>query len=399
MNDKLHPLEAARGVAAFAVLFNHFFLAFLPRLHGALPGFRDADSLVGTWAFVFMNGMGAVTFFFVLSGYVLTLRYFKTEKIDLMLVGIVKRLPRLAGPVLIAVMLSCALFQAHWYSHPEAAALSMSPWLLGFGFSGVPADFDPSWLQAFKEGIWRAFIHGEVLYNSNLWTMAIELKGSWMVFVLAPILATLVSPRWRGVAAVIMLVGAIVVKVVLASFIAGMLMAYWHAHSSSRLRTPLALVMSVVALYLLGYITPSPTYAWVDWLTRNTAETWFQPRSATLIHTFASCLLVHVLIRHGRTNLALQGPLSQWLGKLSFPVYLLQLPILFSVSSWLYVELGSHPAALLANLVLTVVATILVSIPLALFDKRWVAAVNRTFGLIIGNLKLGFSRVQRGWGA
>lgn len=383
MNGKLYPLEAARGVAAFAVLLNHFFLAFLPALHGALPGFGNPDSLIGTWAFLFMNGSAAVTFFFVLSGYVLTLRYFKNEKIELMLIGFAKRLPRLVGPVLVAVLLSCALFKAGLYFHAEAAALSGSPWLQGFGFSGLPADFHPSWWQAFKQGTYSAFFRGEVFYNSNLWTMPVELRGSWLVFVLAPLVVVVFPRRWRGVAAVAMLLAAFAIKPVYASFVAGMLMAYWHAHSTPQIRTLVALPILVFALYLLGYLTPSATYFWVEWLAGITNKKWVGP---TLIHTFASCLLIQVLIGHGKTNSLLQGRFSQWLGKLSFPVYLLQLPILFSVSCWLYVELGSSLNAIVVNLALTLLATITVAIPLALFDRIWVATINRTFGAVARHL-------------
>jgi peptidoglycan/LPS O-acetylase OafA/YrhL len=91
-SHRLIPLEAARGIAAAIVVVRHYFLAFAP---------ITRESLVGFWYFAFINGTGAVNFFFVLSGLVLYWGFFRTGDIKKLKIALLKRLPRLAAPVLI----------------------------------------------------------------------------------------------------------------------------------------------------------------------------------------------------------------------------------------------------------------------------------------------------------
>lgn len=80
-------LEACRGIAAMIVLARHLADAFFPAL---------VTQLSGTPAYLFINGSGAVILFFVLSGYVLTVRFFAKHDSDYLLKSLIKRLPRLA---------------------------------------------------------------------------------------------------------------------------------------------------------------------------------------------------------------------------------------------------------------------------------------------------------------
>lgn len=66
--SKLTYLECARGVASVIVVFHHFTLAFLPK--NTLPIWQHGIKY--TPLYFFINGDGAVNFFFVLSGFVLT---------------------------------------------------------------------------------------------------------------------------------------------------------------------------------------------------------------------------------------------------------------------------------------------------------------------------------------
>src|SRR5580692_8294430 len=82
------PLEALRGLAALVVVVWHFFLGLDPAVL-SLPGLR------GTPFFAFVHGSAAVGVFFVLSGYVLTRRYFETGQKRVLVIGALKRWFRL----------------------------------------------------------------------------------------------------------------------------------------------------------------------------------------------------------------------------------------------------------------------------------------------------------------
>ena len=97
-------LEALRGFAAIVVVFWHSMLAFYPAASGVFD-FPLDQSLAGQPWFGLLNGRAAVGFFFVLSGFVLTRGYFQTNNDIAIARGAVKRWPRLAVPVLAAVLM------------------------------------------------------------------------------------------------------------------------------------------------------------------------------------------------------------------------------------------------------------------------------------------------------
>jgi peptidoglycan/LPS O-acetylase OafA/YrhL len=72
-NLRLTYLDSLRGLAATSVIASHFCISFkMPELGGYL--------LSNTLFSIIRNGAGAVSFFFVLSGFVLSLRYFTSSK-------------------------------------------------------------------------------------------------------------------------------------------------------------------------------------------------------------------------------------------------------------------------------------------------------------------------------
>jgi peptidoglycan/LPS O-acetylase OafA/YrhL len=178
------PLEAIRGVAAITVVSWHALLAFFPEKSGEFKQFPDAASFAGLPGFGLIYGTAAITLFFVLSGYVLTRRYFETHDGAIILRGVLKRWPRLAGPVLVVVMASYALCALHAYFHVQAAEITKSAWLAHFG-GFVEKPFAPSLLDALNQGVFATFFRGESYYDSSLWTMRYELGGSFLAFGIA----------------------------------------------------------------------------------------------------------------------------------------------------------------------------------------------------------------------
>src|ERR1700735_4161538 len=128
---KLMELEALRGVAAVIVLFHHFLLIVAPRLHGRnFPD--DPIALVRTPLFALVNGSAAVAVFFVLSGFVLTLRAIEGRDWRQIFIGVLKRWPRLALLVVTVNIISAMFFMlglyqnSTWFDlHNYAAAITL----------------------------------------------------------------------------------------------------------------------------------------------------------------------------------------------------------------------------------------------------------------------------------
>src|SRR3974390_1554992 len=103
---KDYSLEALRGLASISVVFWHVMLGFFPERSGIFTAL-DHSNVINTqiW-FGLIYGPAAVAFFFVLSGFVLTRSFLLSGDANQIFRNAIKRWPRLAFPVLIAVLLS-----------------------------------------------------------------------------------------------------------------------------------------------------------------------------------------------------------------------------------------------------------------------------------------------------
>lgn len=369
-------LEAARGVAAIIVVLHHFFLAFAPKFTGFMPMDRTAKSIVGEWYFVLFNGDGAVFFFFVLSGFVLPMSYLRRKDPSILFAGILKRLPRLALPVVLSMCLAVALISMKLYVFGETAQITGSEWLRTAGFANFPPNLIPSYIDAVRQGT-TTFFTGQAYYNSSVWTMKPEFIGSIVVYTLLP-LALLSGSRVSTVLTLgLVAIASCFVYVHIAPFLAGLSLSIFLNKVQYKMRLPLAGIMIATGLYLMGYVVSIKYYEWVasiEWLWTGIIAT------NVLFATLGATLIVAALVCSRQVAGPLSGRLGYLLGKLSFPIYLVHHPILMSLSCFVLVRSLEGGLAGWTALNLTLAATLggvlLVSIPFAIVDTYWVKAVN-----------------------
>jgi len=374
-DGRLIPLEAFRGMAAFIVLLHHFFLGFSPLTTGLLDVARDADSLIGNPLFVFVNGTGAVSFFFTLSGFVLCWSLVRKPQPGKIIHAALKRWPRLALLVLLSTLISCTLFKLNLYYFDQAAQVSGSPWLSSFAYAGWTPEFEPSYLSAFVQGV-TTFLTGVVTYNTNLWTMQPEFIGSLLVY----LLAYLCVSRWQNSGQLLRLSWVAVFFFIflkkLFPFVMGV-MCCVHLLQAPRKSSWLASgLCMLLGLYGLGYMIPAEWYAWVQYL-----PDFWQKRSQTLLHTAGSLLIIYATMTNGQLFALFNGRLCQWLGRLSFTLYLIHVLVICSVSSYVYLLFTDHGWAthwvLWGTLLITIVGSVAASLPLSMLDDWWVRQVNQ----------------------
>lgn len=372
--NRLVPLEAYRGIAAFIVLIHHFFLAFSPETTGFLPSTRNADSIGGEPYFVFFNGVGAVGFFFTLSGFVLCWSYFNHEDQSKLLLAFLKRFPRLVGIVSVTTVSSWALFKLDLYYFDAAAKISLSPWLASFGYSGWSPELQPSFVKACSQSF-TTFFTGSNFFNSSLWTMKPEFFGSMVVYMLAAFIATVLGYRYRVYALIILSLSALFYSEYIFPFVAGAFLSSYLAKKKVAIPTFASLLMIGVGLYLLGYIIPEKFYGWVSFLPAKSA-----PFHAVGLHTLGAITIIFATMANRNVFDRLSGSFFRLLGQLSFALYLVHALVIFSLSSWAYLQMTARgfdsTTRLLVVFGVTVVGSLLASLPLSRFDDWWVARVN-----------------------
>lgn len=373
---RLVELEGLRGIAAMMVLLHHFLLLLAPRLHGRdFPD--DPVALVRTPLYAFVNGSAAVSIFFVLSGFVLTLRAMEQRDWRQLVIGALVRWPRLVPLVVIVNLLSAIFFLLGLYrtegwfhpgSYPDTSALARTVQVIG---------------AALGEGAVSTFLSGKAGFNPSLWTMHYELFGSFAAFATGILLISQASfARAMAFGVVAMVLTAAFTGeggVYFAMLVAGVLIArVYLAHEKLRLTLPrpsrrrILVVIGVSALVLVafgydGYAKPAGFYAFMAPYARRSAEPY--------IHGIASVALVSLVLFCEPIRRRLTGSSLRLLGWLSFPVYLVHLPVLhalvFPAFTGISASVGDVAATAIA-FVLLVALTLAISYPLARIDERWV---------------------------
>jgi len=200
-------LDGLRGWAAVVVLLHHLFIDGLPA-----NNFMADRAL---WAKVFfLNGTLAVSVFFVISGFSLSIRYLETG--DGRALGRIAagRYLRLALPIFAICAVTYVLLVSGLIP-PAAQRPSPLDQFLGF-MPSVDGLLSFSLLKVFVA------YSGAESYDPPLWTMTYEFFGSFMVFAL---IAYLRPSRLRTLLLAVLFLLLTVLQTYFALFVAGILIA------------------------------------------------------------------------------------------------------------------------------------------------------------------------------
>ncbi len=137
----------------------------------------------------------AVSLFFVLSGFVLTLAYFRSGRQATMSSAAVRRYFRLMIPAAASILFAYVLLKCGWMYNRTAVASMDGAAPSAHWWLNVFYNFKPSFRVALKDCFWTTFFGNGSLYNQNLWTMPVELQGSFLVYTFALLFGKLRN-RW-----------------------------------------------------------------------------------------------------------------------------------------------------------------------------------------------------------
>ncbi|MEI5668091.1 acyltransferase [Bosea sp. CCNWLW174] len=334
-DSKNEALEGLRGIASLGVFCAHFLFAFLPHLatyarpNLVIPSRYGWESIVVQPIFsVFYNGSFAVSIFFVLSGYVLTRRFMTRDDVDSLRTGAAKRYLRLTIPVLASTLFAWALF---------AAGLMKNGLIAELGSAGWPLIYYPQTLN-FQAALAEALFGTQFLhlaqFNGPLWTIKIELMGSFVLF------ATYLFFGKKYFALNIAIYIAIVTCIApqseyLFHYLAIFLGSAIHYVERGLKRSELMSVTLVLAGLFLGSFDFSPFFSPLANVTLPTPPAplpSFEVSKRVFYHTFGAVFIVMGVIGSASVARLLASRIPVYLGRLSFAMYLLHWPIIFSLS-------------------------------------------------------------------
>ena len=348
-------LDGIRGWAAMVVLFCHMTMMFLSL---STPEYNNV------FFRAFNNGPFAILVFFVLSGYALSMSQLNFERRNLAL-AVVTRYFRLAIPIIVTSLIAYLLLKNGFFFNLEAATTPET----SIGWLGTFYLFPPSFLKMLEFSSFDVFFsyNPASTYNSSLWTMPVEIFGSFMIYIFLGIFRTSGRVYWH--IAIVLAIALLVVNPAFSCFIFGYLIAELNLRildNESKIIEAVSTSFFIIIVVLLAV----------------------RPRSDGMLGCLMAASLVLSVSYSSSLKNFFSNSISSFLGKISFPLYLIQIPVICSWSSWLFLRLPEWGInGLLAsniNLLTTVMITIVCAyllLPVERFSIRYSKLIGR---LILG---------------
>jgi peptidoglycan/LPS O-acetylase OafA/YrhL len=369
-------LDGIRGWASIAILLKHLVINLLalsvPALLFTSERFANdvshhnyGDLLLGLLIGVVANGRLGLFLLFILSGYALSVSHLNIQK-NTLASAAAARYFRLMIPILASSLVVYVLWKLGLFFNIKATAnanLDPTDWirftyrsdtslkeLLYFVFYGVFFKYD--WYGS---------------YNIVLWTIPMQLTGSFLIYgFMALFRRTAVTP-W---ALAILITAALLDSTPpLACFMVGYLLAELKA----RFREPIqhrAGDLVLVGMFLMACVLSTQSHFKGD-------------RAIVLL---GGSMVAAVSFSH-TLRAIFSVRFSRFLGRISFPLYLIQIPIICSWSCYWYMTLPtlgfSSWASLLLNLVTSVALCVLAAVALIPVDKFSISASKKLGGLLL----------------
>lgn len=333
---KNYSLEGLRGVAALIVFLSHVAFGFYPFVQTGQKADLRFDFEWRVWAsplhFVY-SGELAVSIFFVLSGYVLSKKYFEDKDQGYLTRSAVKRFVRLGAPVFAAVAVGYMLMAAGAFPGHAGDMPGTFVWEVYRHPVSLPT--------ALKDALYGALLFGRSDYDYVLWTIQLEFFGSMLIFAFFSLFG---SYRYRGLVALfvgLMLMLQFPIQGTLLSlFLAG---AYLNDDRIVRILKGWGGVTLLVGLYIGGYNSEMPVYSAVASASNHMQSAFGIKLYWPLFYVgLGAVLIVWSVLASRVIDRLLSSRIPVWLGRVSFGMYLLHSLVLGSVGAAVFRTL--HPA-------------------------------------------------------
>ncbi|WP_196886649.1 acyltransferase family protein [Aureivirga sp. CE67] len=363
MNKKILYLEGFRGIAAFIVLISHLKEMFNVEIYkNLLLNFVDipfSKYFIHPFFHFFTNGNLAVHLFWVMSGYVISIKLFQLRDQNYLISSFMKRYFRLMIPAFSSIIFAFILLSFGLMFNNELATYfeieySRNDWLFDL------YNFEPNFILMLKDGIWNTFFDFKYSssYNGVLWTMNPELYGSFACFF---IFAVFSKHKLRHYIYILFFLLSIPLKIYwLGTFMIGFMLSDFDNNSFVK-NTFIENVWKNVLSKKLINISFFMVVVFLSGIFH------FKP----FFNFLTSILLILILMRTKSIQKLFINPFFLWLGKISFSLYLIHIPILCSLTSWLFLFLKDK-VGYIENMLICSLVTIATTFILAAFFTKYI---------------------------
>lgn len=372
-------VDGLRGIAALNVLLAHFIAAFLPMmLFKNYPTLFAENSnpsqlfeiLTSPIISIFYNGHFAVLIFFVLSGYVLTLPFFDGNKeyraiLQKRLWG---RYFRLNIPIGFAILSSYIIYRLGLYSNIQAAKISGSiNWLDSFFHDIITPDI------FFKELVFDSILYGKNNLIPPLWTLKIEFIGSIYI------LLFYISKPKNFVFIPLLIASTLIYALHLQDSIYYFAIFAGSFLSSFKKLSRYRIIIFIIGIYFGGFQSHSVAYEFLPNLSIINTEIW----DKKTLYNSAGAVLTTLSVLLGFGSKLFESMIFQYLGRISFSIYLLHFIVLCSISSYLHIHFPMNMLTLILNFTLYMSICFFISTVFERIIDRWAIHISSKISITI----------------
>lgn len=331
-------IDGLRGIASLCIVLHHFVIGFYPAAYeGAtamrhLPGSIEADFSQSPLAF-FVLGDFWVSVFCMVSGFVIASQVFGMKDGKQFSKSVIKRYPRLVIPVFALSVIVYAMLHLGLFYNVPAANITGSAWL------GEFYQYKTTLWDLFLSSFIDTWIYGMVtIYSNAFWMLAELFAGSFMAYLLAA-MGKHANRRilyvYIGIALAYLSVNSR-----LTNFVLGVLLAYVALHYGEKIRqcsriAPILSVIFLVMAVIFGAYPhtyePTNAYQVLNCLPDRLNPCYFY-------HMLGVMFLMMGIYLCRPVNWLLSTRPAQFLGKISYAVYVIHIPVLFSLSAWMFIR-------------------------------------------------------------
>lgn len=265
---------------------------------------------------------------------------------------VTNRFFRLFIPVLLANGLILIMMKTGCITAVPVSEITGSSWLRGV------YSFEADWKSWLLDSYYRTMFCGHSVYNSAFWTMAYSLYGSFLVALIVIIWGE-IKERW-----IIYVIACIVLWSMgtqgtincnyFVAFVLGCMIADIQMNYHLKLKKIYSILLLVVSCLLAGYpigVVPANMYCFLN----------IGDRAAFLWHILGAGLMVFTIINFEESGLILGSRGVQFLGKISFSVYLIHMQVLGSFSTFLFQKMFERGISYsLSFMVVAVLSSVLI---------------------------------------
>ena len=334
-------IDGLRGVASLFIVFHHFIMGYYPAAYEGVTGVphlregMEAAFSQSPLGF-FVTGDFWISVFYLISGFVIAYQVFRMKDEKQFSRSLLKRYPRLMLPVFVLSAIVYIMLHLNLFYNVPASLLSGSEWLAQF-YQNKTTLYD-----LFFSSIVDTWLVGmSTLYSNAFWMLAELFAGSFMAYILAAM--------GKGMNRKILYVyiGAALLYLStnsrLTDFALGVLAAYIVEQFGERIKSHkkacvcAGIFMLTAAVVLGAYPVghePDNAYRILNHLPERFNPVYFY-------HILAAVLLI--------MGIWLLEPLGKvfskkpvlFLGEISYSIYLVHIPVIYSLSAWLLVKFMS----------------------------------------------------------